>query len=82
MLVQEGTTGTPRLTPCFAPCREAIGLVCEAVPGAKGAVRRRKVRLGLGSCWWECFGVLGAGSQPSWQCLGALMAPMAQLEWW
>ncbi|KAF2978608.1 hypothetical protein EK904_008622 [Melospiza melodia maxima] len=24
------------------PCREAIGLVCEAVPGAKGAVRRRK----------------------------------------
>lgn len=56
MLVQEGDNGgTPRLTPCFAPCREAIGLVCEAVPGAKGAVRRRKVRLGLGSCCWERF---------------------------
>lgn len=30
--------------PLCVPPREAIGLVCEAVPGAKGAVRRRKVR--------------------------------------
>ena len=31
--------------PSFLPvCREAISLVCEAVPGTKGAPRKRKVR--------------------------------------
>lgn len=28
---------------CFVLCREAVAVVCEAVPGAKGAQRRRKV---------------------------------------
>nr|XP_025042471.1 SHC-transforming protein 1 [Pelodiscus sinensis] len=43
--------------------REAISLVCEAVPGAKGAVRRRKVRPGLGVARLEGTGV---GSAPQW----------------
>uniref|UniRef100_H9GMP9 SHC-transforming protein 1 n=1 Tax=Anolis carolinensis TaxID=28377 RepID=H9GMP9_ANOCA len=38
---QGSQLGSP-LSPPLCPGREAIGLVCEAVPGAKGAVRRRK----------------------------------------
>lgn len=53
-------------------CREAIGLVCEAVPGAKGAVRRRKVRPVWEAAWGVCMAGLGTGprtrSQPSCQC--------------
>jgi len=39
--------------------REAIGLVCEAVPGAKGAVRRRKVRPGRGAAGGSGLGAEG-----------------------
>lgn len=57
-------------------CREAIGLVCEAVPGAKGAVRRRKVSAAGGSC-------LGAAGCPQTGQTGALISRSsgAQLEW-
>lgn len=36
---------------CFS--REAISLVCEAVPGAKGATRRRKVYVVVGAGYWR-----------------------------
>lgn len=51
------------LTSRCAPCREAIGLVCEAVPGAKGAVRRRKVRLGWGAAGGEHAWLSGRGAK-------------------
>lgn len=30
-------------SPSLLACREAISLVCEALPGTKGALRKRKV---------------------------------------
>lgn len=52
-----GSAGAPDIL--CALCREAIGLVCEAVPGAKGAVRRRKVRLGRVAAGGCILGHLG-----------------------
>lgn len=51
---------------CFS--REAISLVCEAVPGAKGATRRRKVYVVVGAGYWRqgkaLQGIAGGTSIP------------------
>lgn len=49
--------------------REAISLVCEAVPGAKGATRRRKVPgvHGTGDAAGRCG---GAGARLVWRVWG------------
>lgn len=59
--------------------REAISLVCEAVPGAKGATRRRKVlgvlgdRDAAGKCGGtvrrQVWGMWGEGQETSMVCL-------------
>lgn len=40
------------LNPCCSPSREAISLVCEAIPGTKGGLRKRKVHeMERSLCW-------------------------------
>lgn len=64
--------------------REAISLVCEAVPGAKGATRRRKVPWGRWGwrCCWETWGGGGGGGFLGWgtaasESLGPSPSPVA-----
>lgn len=44
--------------PSLPPSREAISLVCEAVPGTKGALRKRKVH-----GWRETEGGMDGGGR-------------------